>query len=178
MTQLESCQDITIRQLKRYDLVYLIQAFSFPWTTTEAIAKQWERWFTEHQQGVRTVYVLENQRQFIGYGSLLRNPEYPAFKNNNIPEVHALWIDERFRKQGLATRLIKHLEEVACDEGYEKIGIGVGLYQDYGPAQKLYFKMGYQPDGNGITYNSVRVTPGKPYPVDDGLILWLIKPLK
>ena len=33
------------------------------------------------------------------------------------------------------------------------VGIGVGLYPDYGSAQRLYIKRGYLPDGHGATYN-------------------------
>jgi hypothetical protein len=46
-----------------------------------------------------------------------------------------------------ARALIKWLENLASQEGYNEIGIGVGLYRDYGPAQQLYFQLGYIPDG-------------------------------
>lgn len=44
-------------------------------------------------------------------------------------------------------------------------------------AQKLYCKLGYISDRNGITYKNEYVIAGKEYPVDDDLILWLIKKL-
>ena len=102
---------------------------------------------------------------------------YPSFRNKQIPEISDIWIDEQKRGKGLGTLLITHLEQLARDEGFEQVGIGVGLYQDYGPAQKLYFKRGYMLDGMGITYQCLLVTPGGSYPVDDDLILWLVKPL-
>lgn len=108
---------------------------------------------------------------------MLRVSEYPFFRENHIPDVNAIWIDETFRKQGLGRKLIEHLENMARLEGYQTIGIGVGLYKDYGPAQKLYFKMGYQPDGNGVTYKGQWVVPGTQHPVDDDLLIWLSKPL-
>jgi len=37
--------------------------------------------------------------------------------------------------------------------------------------------MGYQPDGNGITYKGAWVVPGEQYPVDDDLLFWLTKTL-
>jgi hypothetical protein len=33
-----------------------------------------------------------------------------------------------------------------------RVGLGVELCADYGPAQMLYIKKGYIPDGNGVTY--------------------------
>ena len=44
-------------------------------------------------------------------------------------------------------------------------------------AQKLYIKMGYVPDGNGVTYKYQPVIPGDLYPVDDDLVIWLKKDL-
>jgi len=58
---------------------------------------------------------------------------------------------------------------------YKQIGIGVGLYKDYGCAQKLYVHLGYVPDGYGVTYKYQPVVPGNSYPVDDDLVIWLKK---
>lgn len=70
----------------------------------------------------------------------------------------------------------KEKKKLALKDGFGEVGIGVGLYQDYGAAQRLYFRLGYSPDGRGITYKCKSVTPGESYPVDD-LILWLRKKL-
>lgn len=113
----------------------------------------------------------------MGYGSLLRKSEYPLYVDLSIPEINAIWIDENHRRHGLGKALIKWLENLALQDGFTQIGIGVGLYRDYGPAQKLYFKLGYCPDGNGITYKGKATTPGESYPLDDSLILWLQKGL-
>jgi RimJ/RimL family protein N-acetyltransferase len=173
----ESCQKLVIRNLQVEDLNKLANTFTFPWSSFEATLKLWEQWFKEHQEGIRTVCVLERQNRFLGYGSLLRVSEYPFFREKGIPEVNAIWIDEPFRKQGLGKKLIEHLESMARQEGYKTIGIGVGLYKDYGPAQRLYYKMGYQPDGNGISYKGHWVVPGAQHPIDDDLLLWFTKSL-
>jgi hypothetical protein len=39
-------------------------------------------------------------------------------------------------------------------EHSESVGIGVGLYLDYGVAQTMYVKRGYIPDGKGICKNN------------------------
>lgn len=92
-------------------------------------------------------------------------------------EVNNVWIDEKYRRCGLGEKLLNYLEKLGQQEGYQQIGIGVGLYEDYGPAQRLYFHMGYQPTGHGITYKSKPVTAGEHYAVDDDLIMWLVKSL-
>jgi hypothetical protein len=73
--------------------------------------------------------------------------------------------------------LIAEFEKVAASKGYTAIGPGVGLYADYGPAQRLYTSLGYRPDGNGVTYNCQPVLPGLLVHLDDDLVLWMSKSL-
>ena len=54
-------------------------------------------------------------------------------------------------------------------------GIGFGVYADYGPAQRLYVRRGYVPDGNGLYRGTEPVQPGTDVFVDDGLVLYLVK---
>jgi GNAT superfamily N-acetyltransferase len=115
--------------------------------------------------------------EIIGYGSLLYISGYPDFKNSGIPEINDVWISGNYRRNGFGKRLIHHLERIAKNKHHKQIGIGVGLYKDYGSAQKLYVRMGYIPDGNGVTYKYQSVVPGDPYPLDDELIIWLKKDL-
>lgn len=169
---------IVIRNLREGDIEGLVQAFPFPWSTPEAMQKLWQNYLKEQDEGIRTSCLLESGTEICGYGHFLRVGENPTFRSMDIPEVNALWIGDSFRRRGLATQLIAHFEEMARHEGYHTLGLGVGLYKDYGPAQQLYFKLGYSPDGNGITYKGEPVTPGSNYPVDDELILWLTKNLR
>lgn len=78
---------------------------------------------------------------------------------------------------GLGSQLISWLENLAKEKGYKEIGIGVGLYADYGSAQRLYVRLGYTPDGHRITYKYKPAVPGEPYPLDDDLVLWFKKDL-
>lgn len=100
-----------------------------------------------------------------------------AFRSNNIPEINDLLIHEPHRGHGYGKQLIATFEQIAKDLGYSKIGLGVGLYKDYGRAQRLYIQMGYIPDGNGITYKNEYVIADEFYPVDDDLLYWLTKNL-
>lgn len=159
------------------DIAKIVSRYCFPWSTPEKTRTLWDTYYREQQDGIRTVAVLEENHDILGYGSLLRKPECALFAQKNIPEINAIWIDENHRRQGLGKALIKWLEDLASQEGYDQIGIGVGLYRDYGPAQKLYFQLGYAPDGNGITYKGQATIPGQTYPLDDDLILWLEKSL-
>lgn len=169
--------DIVLRNLQENDIEIIAATFNAPWTTIEANTEKWKQYYKEQQQHIRTVCVLQTENQFIGYGSLLRISEYPHFKNAHIPEINDVWIGSDHRRKGFGKMLLSHLEDLARQEGYSRIGIGVGLYQDYGPAQNLYFRQGYAPDTMGITYKCAAVIPGQSYPVDDELLIWLTKSL-
>ena len=164
-----------IRSMKETDTERMVKNFCYPWSSKEQTQVKWERYYQEQKDQIRTVGIIEKEGHLVGYGSLLRQSKYLHFQQ--IPEINDLWIDQSYRKQGLGTKLINWLEGLARKEGYKQIGLGVGLYKDYGSAQKLYSRLGYKPDGQGITYHYKSVVPGKQYTVDDDLILWLIKTL-
>jgi GNAT superfamily N-acetyltransferase len=165
-----------ITQVCFQDVDELVENFCFPWDTPEKTEAKWKRYFEEHQKEIRTVAVVKSSNEIVGYGSLLYKSEYPLFAE--VPEINDVWIHENHRGAGLGTALIQWLEVLAKNKGYKEIGIGVGLYSDYGAAQKLYVKLGYVPDGNGITYQYKKTNPGTPYLLDDDLNLWLKKSLE
>jgi chloramphenicol 3-O phosphotransferase len=167
-----------VRSMTADDIPTLVSRYSFPWSTPERTKTLWDTYYREQQAGIRTVGIIEENHEILGYGSLLRKSECAFFARRSTPEINAIWIDENHRRQGLAKTLIKWLEDLASQEGYNHLGIGVGLYRDYGPAQKLYFQLGYTPDGNGVTYKGQSIIPGQSYPLDDDLILWLEKSLE
>ncbi len=68
------------------------------------------------------------------------------------------------------------MEDIALGYTFE-IGIGVGLYKDYGSAQRLYCKKGYIPDGHGVQYQYQPVAPGSMIRADDDLLLFFTKNL-
>lgn len=170
-------QNATIREMQEKDIETLIEIFCFPWSSIQATRDKWKNYYQEHRKHIRTVYLLEKQMQLIGYASLLRESNYPDFKHKGIPEINDLWILDAYRKQGYGKTLIQYLEKIAYQEKYSQIGIGVGLYNDYGSAQKLYVNLGYVPDGQGVTYKGDHIVPGDSYPIDDDLLIWLKKDL-
>ncbi|HEY2810975.1 MAG TPA: GNAT family N-acetyltransferase [Rhabdochlamydiaceae bacterium] len=170
-------ENFLIRSMKDNDIAKIVSHYSFPWSTPEKTQQMWETYYHEQQKGIRTVAVIEKDHEILGYGSLLRKSQCCYLATANIPEINAIWIDEDYRKQGLGTALIKWIENLAIQGGYSRIGIGVGLYRDYGPAQQLYFQLGYIPEGSGITYKGQPSVAGQSYPLDDELLLWLTKAL-
>jgi len=117
---------------------------------------------------------------FAGYVTLKWRSAYPSFQERNIPEIIDLNVLPNFRKRGIGSLLLDTAEKEAATKS-ELVGIGDGLYAGedggYGPAQRLYIKRGYIPDGKGVTYNYQLTVPGNSYPLNDELVLWLTKRL-
>ena len=54
----------------------------------------------------------------------------------------------------------------------------VGLHKGYGPAQRLYIKRGYIPDGSGLWFNNEALAPYTPCENSDDLVLYFSKKRK
>jgi GNAT superfamily N-acetyltransferase len=137
-------------------------------------ASLYERYLDEHIQGKRCVWIAWEDNKFLGYVTLLWQSRYEPFIMQNIPEIVDLNVLPEFRNRGVGSKLLELAEEKAKEKS-GSVGLGVGLYEDYGPAQKLYIKRGYTPDGRGISYNFKTLDYGDIVKNDDELILWLLK---
>jgi GNAT superfamily N-acetyltransferase len=137
----------------------------------------WASYLADQESGVRVVVIALNNERPVGYGTLIWEPHYEPFRTARIPEINNLGVDASVRRQGIASAIIHHLEDRARRGGRASIGLGVGLYADYGPAQRLYFGLGYRPDGRGITHRNRPLAPMEIISLDDDLMLWLSKPL-
>lgn len=132
--------------------------------------------YLENQKGTRVTIVATFNNELAGCGHLIRESAYPYFRENGIPEINDLIVFPEFRKKGIGGKLIDRLEEIASGYTFQ-IGIGVGLYDDYGSAQRLYCKKGYCLDGSGLQYGYQPVKPGSMVRADDDLLLFFTKNL-
>jgi GNAT superfamily N-acetyltransferase len=163
------------RSLAQEDIPSIVSAFAeIGWNKPALL---FEKYLEEQENNMRSVWVAFDRKDFIGYVTLKWQSDYLFFKTQNIPEINDLNVLPQFRRQGIGTHLLG-LAETEAQKRSTYIGLGVGLYADYGEAQKLYIKQGYIPDGHGVTYKYLPVVPGKTYPIDNDLILWFIKKVK
>jgi GNAT superfamily N-acetyltransferase len=137
----------------------------------------WPRYLAEHQRGERMTLVVPEGEGIVGYGSLVWRSQYPPFAAAGIPEIQDMVVAQSHRGRGHASAMIAGFESRARAAGYKIMGIGVGLYADYGSAQRLYARLGYLPDGRGVTCDNATAIPGQSYRLDDDLVLWLTKPM-
>lgn len=166
---------IELRALHLEDLARIAAVEGGPaWNAAEPL---WQGYLADQAAGRRAVRLAWEGARPVGYGTLVWESDYQPFRAAAVPEINNLVVAAPARGRGIGTMLIRAFEDLARAAGQADIGLGVGLYADYGPAQRLYAGLGYRPDGNGITWREQPVVPGDSVPVDDDLVLWLIKRL-
>lgn len=132
---------------------------------------------TEQAEGRRVLYIISIGGADAGYGMINWQPQYALYRRLNLPEIQDLNVLPVFRRRGLAAAFIGFCEDTARARGHTQMGIAVGLHPGFGAAQRLYVRLGYVPDGFGVTYDRETVTPGTLRPVDDNLCLMMVKDL-
>ena len=167
--------DLAIQLLASGDVPEIAAAFAaIGWHKP---AEQYYGYLVQQRDGRRTVLVARVGGVFVGYVTIDWEAEYPPFVAAQIPEIQDFNVLPQFQRQGIGTRLLDRAEALVAERS-PVVGIGVGLYADYGAAQRLYPQRGYVPDGRGIVYNMRVVQPGESVLVDDSLALMFTKRLR
>lgn len=161
---------IDIRQATEEDIPSLYGLYNH-------IGKKDEGYFESLFEKECLILIASTENRDIGFGILNFEPKYGLYKKLGIPEIQDLNVVPDERLKGVGTALVLAFENIAEDQGAEQVGISVALTKDYGPAQRLYVKLGYIPDGNGITFDREGVTHGQSYIANDDLCLMMIKEL-
>jgi GNAT superfamily N-acetyltransferase len=134
------------------------------------------RHLAQQEEGLRLAWVAEWHGELAGYVTLLWTSAYQPFADRQVPEVADLAVLPRYRRQGIGNALLDQAESAASARS-PVVGIGVGLYADYGAAQRIYARRGYLPDGRGIMYRNQPVEPGTAVRIDDDAVLFLTRPV-
>ncbi|TYP71986.1 GNAT family N-acetyltransferase [Paenibacillus methanolicus] len=163
---------VEVRQMVASDveLVYRVFHESGIGKPMAYIRECWE----QNEAGDRITLLAFYQGAFAGSLHLLHRSHYPYFAQNGIPEINDFNVIPALRKHGIGTALMDEAEKIALGQ-HSIVGIGVGLYRDYGSAQRMYAKRGYVPDGRGVMVHNQPVVPGSSVCVDDDLVLYFTK---
>ncbi len=166
---------IKINLLESKDIPDLAEAFlNTVWKTPP---QYFQKLLAEQAKGNLVFLVARYSGKIAGFLYIKWQSEYPPFAREGIPEIKDLRVLAEYRRKGIATALVDEAER-RIFERLPVAGIGVGLYADYGPAQRLYTRRGYVLDGRGLTYNNETVLPGRDVFVDDNMVIYLTKELK
>ncbi len=166
---------LAIRELSADDPCILSEAFSaIGWNKPTSL---FETYLDQCRTGQRVALVAELPSGFAGYGTVVWHSPYVYFQERQIPEIKDLNVLPAFRRRGIGTALMDALESRIASRS-PVAGLGVGLYTDYGPAQRMYVVRGYVPDGRGAFHGEQPLHPGELVQVDDALVLYMTKQLR
>jgi len=167
--------ETTIRRLSQGDPATISAAFAaIGWNKPRS---QYEAYLLEQQQGAREILVASVRGDFAGYVTVNWHPTYLPFAGAGVPEVQDFNVLPRYRRRGIGSLLMDRAEQLVAERS-AIVGIGVGMYADYGNAQRLYVKRGYIPDGRGLTYKGRVLEPLEQAVNDDDLVLFFTKHLR
>lgn len=130
-------------------------------------------YFLEQEARERQVLVALVGRFLAGYITVIPSANHGPFAGL-YPELTDFNVFESFQRQGIGTALIEKAEQEALKYS-DVVTLGVGLHKGYGPAQRLYVKRGYIPDGSGLWFNNEPLAPYAPCENSDDLVLYFSK---
>ena len=161
----------TIRNMIKSDIESLSHGFmNQGWPGREEILA---RYFLEQESGEREVLVAEVDSAVEGYITILPSAKHGAFAEI-YPELSDFNVFEPFQNQGIGNLLMEEAEK-RVKLVSDKVTLGVGLHSGYGPAQRLYIKRGYIPDGTGVWYRNQPLEMNATSQKNDDLVLYLVK---
>lgn len=120
--------------------------------------------------------VAELYGERAGYINVYPDCKWDAFGGKGYPEIVDFGVLEKFRRQGVGSKLMDIAEQIAAEHA-DTVYLGVGLHSGYGSAQRMYVKRGYIPDGSGVWYGDKICPPYAECKNDDELNLYLSKKL-
>ena len=120
--------------------------------------------------------VATYNNEVAGYVFVYYKCRWGGLANSCIPGVVDLIVFQKYRKKGIATALMDAAEAIARKYA-SRVYLDVCLNSEYGPAQRLYIKRGYLPDGKGAYYEEKVCETGAVIKNDDELTLCLVKEL-
>ena len=161
----------SIRKMQESDIKELSRGFiSQGWPSREEILT---RYFKEQESGEREVLVAKVEGAVAGYITILPCAKQGPFAGM-APELSDFNVFEPFQNQGIGNLLLEEAEK-RVKLISDKVTLGVGLHSGYGPAQRLYMKRGYIPDGTGVWYQNQPLEMNATIQNNDDLVLYLSK---
>ena len=161
----------TIRNMIKSDIESLSHGFmNQGWPAREEILASY---FREQASGEREVLVAEIDGAVAGYVTILPSAKHGPFAEV-YPELSDFNVFEPFQNQGIGSQLLEEAEK-RVKFFSDKVTLGVGLHSGYGPAQRLYIKRGYIPDGSGVWYRNQPLEMNATIQNNDDLVLYISK---
>ena len=148
--------------------------YSYGW---EPSMETYEGYLREQEAGARRVFIAEYDGKTAGICTLLLEAREGPWAGKGVPEIEDLCVFFHLHGRGIGTRLLDAAEAEAAKTA-DQVCLAVGVHSGYGPAQRMYVRRGYVPDGSGVWYRGKVLEQYAPCRNDDDLLLYMAKRLK
>jgi GNAT superfamily N-acetyltransferase len=115
----------------------------------------------------------------VGRGMLLF-PEHDEYSDSaareRCAEVRDVSVAEAFRRRGVATAVMRALEDETRSAGFGRIGLAVGIDDDAAPARALYERLAYRHAHGPFVISTMLRGDDGPIPVS-AAVVYLVKEL-
>lgn len=165
--------DVVTRTVRSEDVDPLATAFA-SWPKPREL---FETYALRVAESTIDMVVASIDSQLTGYLLIKPKSSYPPFAEAGIPEIADFNVVRTRQRTGIGTALMDEAERRAAQLS-DVVGLGVGLYSDYGTAQRMYVRRGYLPDGAGVVLDGVPVPPGTRIMLNDDPELMFTKQLR
>jgi len=166
-------ENIVIRKMTYEDISLICKADN---DESEANITYLRSNLNNQDSGKCSAFVALYNGQMAGYVFLYYQCKWGGMKNQGVPGIVDLIVFDKFRRNGIATKLMDCVESEARSIN-SRVYLDVCLNSDYGPAQCFYIKRGYIPDGAGVYYEQEVLKRNEVCYNDEELTLCLVKKL-
>ena len=168
-------KDFILRTIESGDGQALVEGFAAQgWVRSIEL---FDNYLRLQKSGELRVVMAEAGGAAVGFALLLPCSEVGPFAHTGIPEISNFNVLIPYQRRGIGNRILDVVEGLASKSS-DSISLSVGLHRGYGPAQRMYVKRGYIPDGSGLWYRDRPLEPGAPCANDDDLQLYFLKRLR
>ena len=161
--------DFEIHQVTRDELPATIDWFATSYYDNRRDA---EAHFADHFDGQGATFIARCGQEIAGYITVALKARI-----KDMPCIVNFVVFEPYRGQRLGSQLMD-IAEAYLAKGADRVVLWVPVIGRFGPAQRLYAKRGYVPDGDGVVKHGVPVKEGEMHRVDENLLLCLVKDLR
>lgn len=134
-----------IREAKEEDLKRILDIYNDAILNTTAVytyemqtIEEKKEWFKKKKKEGYPVLVFEEEKYIMGFVTYGSFREWPAYK---YTIEHSIYVDEKCRHKGIATKLMKELIKLANKKEYKTIVAGIDASNE--ESLKLHERLGF-----------------------------------
>jgi len=167
-------KNFLIRNMEMDDARIFYETYlSYGWHPSMEV---YETYYREQAENKRKIFVAVYDGEVCGYCTLVMNPSEGPWVGKGYPEIVDLSVFKHMQNRGIGNKLLDIIEQEAAKVS-DAVFLAVGLHSGYGPAQRIYVKRGYIPDGSGVWYQGKPLEQYASCCNDDDLLLFMSKKL-